>query len=480
MKTRLIVTCSALALWLGGCSLTPEFVQPDLPVPDAWPAEGAKAPLQPGLQPGAKPAAAQAPGAEQSWSQFFTDPRLQGLIRQALEYNRDLRVAALNIEVARASYGVAQADLLPTVNAGAGDTIARTPADLSSVGKATTSRKYTASLGVSSFELDLFGRLRSLEDQALEQFFATEEARVATQISLIAEVANAWLTLLADRKQLALADETLATRQKSFGLIQQSFQRGIGTELDVAQARTAVETARTTQVRLKRQVAQDKNALVLLLGGPLNEARLIEGVTLDSVRLIENLPVGLPSQVLLRRPDIQQAEHSLKAANANIGAARAAFFPTISLTGSLGTASASLTGLFGAGSGAWSFGPQISVPIFDYGRNEATLESAKANQQITVAQYEKAIQSAFREVADALVARATLNDQLAAQHALVEASQANYRLAQARYQAGIDSYLTVLDAQRSLFSAQQDEITVQATRLSNLVTLYKVLGGGRT
>ena len=469
---KLLLTCCAAAL-LSGCSLIPDYMRPDLPVPDAWadgPASKAQAPAQAG----------QTQFADVAWKDFFVDPNLRALIAQALENNRDLRVAALNIEVARASYGVAQADLLPNLDANATGTTSRTPKTLSSATppKAVTARKFTANLGVTSFELDLFGRVRSLEEKALESFLATQEAHDSTQISLIAEVANAYLTLLGDHKLLSLTEETLSTREKSLELIGKSFEAGISSELDLAQARSSVETARVNHAKYIRQVDQDRNALVLLVGAPVGNAAL--GGDLDKLTLVEDLPVGLPSEVLLRRPDIAQAEHSLKAANANIGAARAAFFPTISLTGSAGYASTYLNNLFQAGSGAWSFGPSISMPLFDAGRNQATLDSAKASRDITVAQYEKAIQTAFREVSDALAAKGTLTDQMKAQSNLVEATQSSYRLSQARYDKGVDSYLNVLDSQRSLYSAQQDLVSVQVSRLSNLVTLYKVLGGGRS
>ena len=277
---------------------------------------------------------------------------------------------------------------------------------------------------------------------------------------------------------MALTDETLVTRVKSLDLIERSFERGVGSQLDVSQARSLVETARVNRVRTMRQVEQDKNALTLLVGAPIDDSKFNTGGDLDAVRFVEDLPIGLPSEVLLRRPDIVQAEHSLQAANANIGAARAAFFPTISLTGSAGSASPTLGGLFQAASGAWAFAPQVTAPIFDAGRNWANLDSAKVGRAIAVAQYEKAIQSAFREVADALAAKGTLTEQLTAQTALVEATRASTMLSQARYDHGVDSYLNVLDSQRSLYLAQQDQIAVQAARLANLVELYKVLGGG--
>lgn len=473
MNKIILMTCAAALLT--GCSLAPDYQRPDMPVPGQW-ADGPAA--KDAVANGAKEGVAL--WGDVAWKDFFPDPVLRDLIQAALDNNRDLRVAALNIEVARASYRVTEADLVPNVDAQASETVKRTPRNASSSNPParSTARSLSANLAVTSFEIDLFGRLHSLEQEALEKFLATEQARDATRISLVAEVANAYLTLLGDRKLLALTEETLQTRVKSLELIRASFDRGISSELDLAQARSAVETARVNRAKYLRQVDQDRNALVLLVGAPVDDAKL--GGDLDAVRLVEELPVGLPSEVLLRRPDIAQAEHSLKAANANIGAARAAFFPSISLTGSLGYASSNLSSLFGGGSGAWSFGPSISLPIFDAGRNQAQLDSAKASRDISVAQYEKAIQTAFREVSDALAAKGTLTDQMNAQQALVDATQTSFRLSQARYDRGISSYLDVLDSQRSLYSAQQDMVSVRVTRLSNLVTLYKVLGGGRS
>lgn len=468
---RMPLMTAAAALLLAGCSLVPDYDRPAAPVPAALPQNGA-------TLAGVGPTAADAPvWADIPWQQFFTDPTLQGLIRQALETNRSLRVAALNVEVARATYRVREADTLPEVNATAGESVQRTPRNASTATPARDmiSRKYSASLAVTSFELDLFGRVRSLESAALESYLATEEARTAAQISLIAEVANAYLTLLGDRKLLALTEETLQSRQQSLQLIERSFQLGVGSQLDVSQARSSVETARASRLRYLRQVEQDRNALSLLVGQPVDVA--VPG-DLRTVKLVEDIPVGLSSDVLLRRPDIAQAEHTLKSANANIGAARAAFFPTISLTGSFGLSSNTLQNLFKAGSGAWAFAPSLSLPIFDAGKNEAELDSAKATKDIAVANYEKAIQTAFREVADSLAARGTYGEQLQAQNALVDAYSNSLQLSQARYDRGIDSYLSVLDAQRSLFSAQQEQVTTEVARLSTLVTLYKTLGGG--
>lgn len=482
MRNRLLNSAAGIvvAALVSGCSLIPEYATPAAPIPGAWPDGPAYAGS--GADGKADPSAPL--WADVAWRDFFVDPALQGVIQAALDGNRDLRVAALNIEQARATYRVREADRLPGVNAGAGGSLSRTPGDLTSGagggGKdATITREYTANLGVTAFELDLFGRLRSQSEAARERFLATTQARDSVQISLIAEVANAYLTLLGDRELLALTEDTLRSREKSLDLIRRSFEQGVGTELDVAQARSSVETARASRQLYLRAVARDENALALLMGGPLPTDVPGTKTTLGRTRLVADLPVGLPSETLLRRPDIAQAEYTLKAANADIGAARAAFFPTISLTATLGTASPTLAGLFAAGSGAWSFAPNLSLPIFDGGANQANLDSAKAGRDIAVAEYEKAIQTAFREVADGLAGTGTLTAQLRAQNALVEATRTSLRLSQARYDRGIDSYLNVLDSQRSLFDAQRERVAIEVSRLSNLVTLYKALGGGR-
>ena len=469
MSAHWLSVCGAVLL-VGGCSLAPEASVVPSPVSATWPQGAAYGPVQ-------NSTANQALFDEAGWKAFFADPRLQNLIAQALANNRDLRVATLNIEVARASYRVNAAALLPQVNATASATVQHDPRDVSSTGTTSTSQRFDANLGVTSFELDLFGRLRSLRQQALEQYLATQEARSATQISLVAEVANAWITLLSDRRLLDLSEQTQQSRERSLNLTERSAARGIGTQVDVAQARGALETVRATRQQYLRQVAQDRNALELLVGTPLTETAVAADAPLETVHVIEDLPVGLPSHVMLRRPDIAEAEHSLLAQNANIGAARAAFFPEISLTGALGTASNNLGSLFLFG--AWNFLPQVTVPIFDAGRNQANLDSAKASRDIAVAQFEKAIQTAFREVSDALAARGTLTAQLAAQQAAVAANQEAWKLATARYERGVDSYLAVLDAERNLFTAQQAEVLTIQARLENFVTLYKALGGGR-
>jgi multidrug efflux system outer membrane protein len=425
------------------------------------------------------PAAAQAQStADLGWREFFTDDKLRQVIEQALSGNRDLRVAALNVEKAQAQYRVQRADLFPGVNASGGQSAQRLPADLSSTGEPTITRQYTATLGVSAYELDLFGRVRSLRDAALAQYLATEDAQRSTQISLVAQVATAYLTLAADQERLELAKQTLTSRQETLRITQKSHEFGASSALDVRQVQTTVEAARADVASYTSLVAQDRNALTLLVGGPVKAELLPTAGPQAALTITQDLPAGVPSDVLLKRPDVQQAERTLQAANANIGAARAAFFPRITLTGSAGAASASLDQLFQGGQGFWSFAPQITLPIFDGGRNSANLKVAEVERDIGVAQYEKAIQSAFKDVSDALAQRATIGEQTAAQQDLVTASQDAYRLADARYRRGLDDYLSTLDAQRSLYSAQQGLITARLSQQVNRITLYKVLGGG--
>lgn len=461
--------CLGALLCLAGCAtMAPKYSRPAAPVPAAWP-NGA-----------AYKANAAKPGdpvaTEISWRKFFVAPQLRKVIELALANNRDLRVAALNIEKTRALYRIQRAELIPQIDGTATGSVQRLPADLSGTGHARVAEQYSVGLGVSSYELDLFGRVRSLKDQALEQFLATEEARRAVQISLVSEVANSWLTLAADRERLKLAKDTLESQQSSYNLIQRRFEAGASSQLDLRQAQTRVEAARVDIAFFTARLAQSENALNLLVGTALPPELL--PAKLGSVTMVKDLALGLPSDVLLARPDILSAEHTLKGANANIGAARAAFFPRISLSSSVGTASAKLTDLFQPGSAAWNFVPQISVPLFDAGINRANLEVAEADRDIAVAQYEKAIQTAFREVADTLASHGTLGDQLAAQQSLAEATADSYRLSVARYDRGVDSYLVVLDSQRSTYSAEQDLINVRLALLANQVTLYKVLGGG--
>lgn len=453
---------------LAGCTMAPTYKRPDAPVPASWPTGPAY------KETGADRAGAAA--SDMDWREFYADEKLQKVIGLALNNNRDLRVAALNIEKMRALYRVQRAVILPLPNAAGSLNEYRTPADIGENGQAANVRLYNANVGISSWEVDFFGRIRSLKDSALEQYFATEHARRSAQISLISEVAGAYLTLAADRENLKLAHSTLKAQESSYGMIKRRYELGSSSELDLNQARTRVEAARVDVARYTAFTAADENGLNLLVGAPVPADLLSD--SLDSVAAPKDVTAGLSSQVLLRRPDILQAESLLKAANANIGAARAAFFPTITLTTSIGTTSNDLAGLFKAGAATWSFVPQVNVPIFNSILLWANLEAAKATRQIYVAQYEKAIQTAFREVSDALARRGTIGDQLTAQQSLVNASANTYRLADARYTSGIDSYLTVLDAQRSLYAAQQGLINTRLIRLSNLVNLYKVLGGG--
>jgi len=448
--------------------MAPRYTRPDAPVAAAWP-----------TGPAYKNSVAQAGDPAVSalkWDEFFVNPQLQKLITLALANNRDLRVSALNVEKSRAQYRIQRADLLPTINANAGGSVQRLPAEVSGTGQSMISRNYSLNLGLSTYELDFFGRIRSLKDQALEQFLASDQARRSIQISLVSEVANNYLTLAADRERLKLALDTLESQQASYRLIQGRFTAGASSELDLYQAQTSVDSARVDVARFTTQVAQDENLLTLVVGAQLPAELLPYGFS--AVGALRELPTGVPSEVLQRRPDIMQAEHLLSSANANIGAARAAFFPRITLNTSIGTSSDQLTGLFSPGSLAWGFAPQITLPIFDYGRNSAGLTVAERDRDIFLAQYEKAIQVAFREVADALAQNGTVGKQLEAQQSLTRATSESYRLSQVRYQSGMTSYLSVLDSQRSLYSAQQGLISVNLTRLSNLVTLYKVLGGG--
>jgi multidrug efflux system outer membrane protein len=460
-RVATLAAAMASALLLGGCmSLIPAYERPAAPVPTAYAPELAPA------------GAAGAATADIEWQRYFSDARLRRLIEISLANNRDLRVAVLNIEQARAAYQIKRADELPTV--GAGVTAQRQPGSTGAL-----VNTYAVGLQVTGFELDFFGRVRSLSQAALSQYLASEEARKTVQITLIASVANAYVGLLADDELLRVTRDTLSTRDESFKLTQLKFDNGAASELDFRQAEQLLEGARATLAQTQRQRAQDENALVLLLGQAL-PADLPAGLALASQQVVADLPAGVPSELLTRRPDVRAAEQQLLAANANIGAARAAFFPRISLTANAGTASAELSGLFKSGTWALTGTASLVQTIFDSGRNQANLDVAKVNRDIAVAQYEKAIQTAFREVSDSLAGRATLGEQLRAQTAQTNAAQISFNLADLRYRNGAASYLDVLDAQRSLFTAQQGLVQVQALQAQNLMTLYKVLGGGWT
>lgn len=453
---------AALALTVGlvgGCSLIPDYQRPAAPVANAWQAAHTET------------------DALLLWGTFFHDPQLKALIGGALQNNRDLRVSLLNIEKARAQYRISRADLLPSIDATVSGSSQRTPADLSADGRTGTSHRYDAGVGLASYELDFFGRVRSLNEQALESYLQTIEAQRSAQISLVAEVANAYYQLQADMQLLALSKQTLDSQQQSYLATRSSYQEDVATELDLSQAESTVRSAQARQAKYQRLVEQDRNALVLLVGKPLAPEQMA-GSTPEALALGAVLPAGLPSQVLTQRPDILAAEHALKAANANVGAARAALFPSISLTASAGSASRQMGDLFSGGQGVWSFVPSINVPIFNWGRNQANLDVAKAQTSIEVANYQKAIQKAFREVSDGLVARGELDRQATAQGLLVNANAHSYALAQQRYETGIDTYLNSLDAQRNLFSSQQELVEIRLARSHNVIGLYKALGGG--
>jgi NodT family efflux transporter outer membrane factor (OMF) lipoprotein len=444
----------ALSALLAGCSMMPAYQRPAPPVPGNWPYDSAT---------DGRPAAAL------DWREFFGDERLRGLIATALRNNRDLRVAILNIEQARAQYDIRKADRFPSVGAAVGGS--RAPGS----GGATTTT-YTAGLVVSAWEIDFFGRIASLSEAALAQYFGTEEGRKAAQISLVSSVANGWLSLVADDELLALTRQTLATREESVRLTKLRFDNGVSSELDYQQALSLAESARVALAQQQRQRALDLDTLALLLGESVPSD--VVGSTAMTSLVLPDLPAGLPSGVLAERPDVRQAEQQLVAANANIGAARAAFFPRITLTAGIGTASSQLSGLFRGGSWGFTAAPQLLQPIFDAGRNQAGLRSAQISRDIAVAQYERAIQSAFREVSDALAGRATLADQLRAQSNVAEAEAVRLRLSTLRYDNGVSSYLELLDAQRSLFTARQGVIQTRLQLLQNQVLLYRALGGG--
>lgn len=473
MKNQLIVSslAASLALLLGACSsMAPTYERPAAPVPQAWPTGAAYAPA----------AEAATPAADIPWQQFVLDDRLRQVIAQALANSRDLRKTVANIESARAQYRVQRAALLPTVNAGVSGTRARSAATATTGSSGTVQTQTTsANLSVSSYEVDLFGRVRSLSDAALETYLATEEAGRATRISLIAETASAWLTLGADRSKLALAQQTLESARRSMTVTQKRLDSGVASRVDVRQAETVYQQARADLASTTTAIAQDRNALELLTGSPVADALLPTDLPDTDGVVLADVPAGLSSEVLLSRPDVLQAEHQLRSANADIGAARAAFFPKLSLTAAGGVASTALASLFSGGAATvWSLAPAVTLPIFDGGANRANLAYSQAQQSLYVSTYELAVQTAFQETADALARRGTMAEQLSAQTALVDAAADSYRLANARYTSGVDTFLAALDSQRTLYTAQQTLITTRLTALDNRVTLYRVLGGG--
>ena len=473
--SRSILAVLALSTALAGCNLAPTYVRPVGAVPVALPSGG--------VYP---PAATDAVDVSRiGWRDFFTDPRLRSVIESGIANNRDLRIAAGNVLQARAQARVRRADLLPTVNATGSATFTNNAtgagATTGTGGAGATGSSdleiYSLNAGVSAFEADLFGRVRNLSRAAQEQYFASEEAQRATRISLIAEIATAWLTMASDQDQLSISRQTLGAFEETRRLTSEQFRIGVASELEARQADTNYQSARNDIAALTTRVAQDQNALNLLVGTTVPVDQLPAGLGAGTATR-DALPGSISSDVLLRRPDVLQAEHQLIAENANIGAARAAFFPTISLTATVGTISTALSGLFGGGSFTYNAAPSIGLPLFDGGRNRGNLDYARASQQVAVATYERAIQTAFREVADALAQRGTIDEQVSAQTARANSAQVAARLSDARYRAGVDSFLVSLDAQRTAYAAQQQLVTTRLSRASNLIELYRSLGGG--
>ncbi|HUK14323.1 MAG TPA: efflux transporter outer membrane subunit [Thermoanaerobaculaceae bacterium] len=457
---------AATALALSGCLMIPKYTRPDPPVPPSWPETAT-----------AGGGAETAPLATTvGWQVYFADAQLRSVIELALANNRDLRIAALNIEKAQAVYRIQRGALSPDIGVMASGQMYRVPKTMPELGDPGTFREYTVEAGVSSWELDLFGRLRSLKAAALEQYLATEQARSATQIAIVGAVASGYLALAADEEHLALSRSILEAQTSSAALIQRSNELGVASDLDLREAQSQVDAARAGVATYLGAVATDRNALDALVGAPV-PADLLPGGW-SAVKGMPALSPGVPSEVLVRRPDIVAAEHQLKAANANIGAARATFFPRITLTGGGGSMSDELSKLLGTGSGTWTFTPQLIAPLFAGGSLKANLKAARVDREIAVAQYEKAIQQAFAEVGDALALRRTLVDAREAEELLVDHLGDAYRLSDARYQAGIDSYLAVLVSQRSLLAARHGLVDMRLAEQANLVRLYKVLGGG--
>jgi len=498
---RLIISLITASV-LSACTLAPHYRRPESPVPDRWPSDtvagnttgsaDASASGQPSRSGIGDPSLT----ADQiGWRDFFTDPELQHLIEIALENNRNLRIAVLNVAASEAEYRVQRGALFPAISASGSGLVENLPANatvpLSGLGGAGSSGSalgpggssggtihfYNAGIGFTSYELDLFGRERSLTTQAFEQYLAQSETRRSTQISLVSEVATAYFAVLADRQLLSLTEDTLRSETDSYNLTKAMFEADTTTLLSLRQAESLVDAARASLAQYQRQLSSDIHALTLVLGQSI-PAGLPDAIDLDAEGLLAGLPAGLPSELLTRRPDIMSAEHDLRAANANIGAARAAFLPSIQLTGSGGTASNRLGDLFGKGTGTWSFAPTINLPLFTGGRNRANLDLAHIEKNMAVARYELTIQTAFREVSDALNARETYRDQRNSQQALAAADAEAYRLAEMRFRCGVDSYLSTLDAQRSLYAAEQELVAVRQAELANQVTLYKALGGG--
>ncbi len=462
---RICIFVIIVLLSFSGCTMAPKYTRPESPIPKEWPKGDAYKDIygEKGISE-----------TELKWQDLIPDKRMQKVIDMAIANNRDLKLAALNVEKARAYYNIKRAELLPPIDAGGAWVRQRVPADLSSRKVTGVAEQFSVNLGLLSWEVDFFGRLQSLKDMALEEYLATEEAHRSARTMIIATTAVAYLTYAADRENLSNAKATLAAQKQTYDLIKRRYDIGLASEIDLRRAQTQVDTAVKNVSQFTQLVAQDENTLNLLVGGIVPKDLLPEG--LESILPPKDIAIGLSSEILLRRPDIMASEHRLKSINAAIGAARAAFFPRISLTTTIGTASAELSRLFRSGQETWNFSPQVVMPIFDT-RVWAAYEATKVEREIALASYEKTIQAAFKEVADALAVRGTIDEQLSAQRSLVEATSETYRLASVRYEKGVDSYLSVLDAQRSLYGAQQGLTGVKLANLANKITLYRVLGG---
>lgn len=462
MKLKTLGLSALAILVLSACQLAPEQQAIELPLPQNY----ALASDSTGVK-----------AAELHWQEFFSNAKLQQLIEHSLAHNKDLQIAALNVQRVRALYQIEDSALYPSLDLNASGTRQRLPADLTGTGNAQINQQYSATVGITSYELDFWGKVRNQSEQALQQLYSTEQAQLSSQISLVAELANAWLTYAADQQLLELATHTLHSQQKTLELTEQSYNLGAASALTLQQVKSTVATAKVDIARYQRLLQRDKNALDLLTGIQVSE-QLLPDQPLSKLLKLPELPAGLPSDLLQQRPDLKAAEHDLLAANANIGIAKAAFFPSISLTANAGSASAELDNLFKGGSGSWSFIPSINLPIFNMGRTQANLDVAEAQQQVALVTYQQKIQQAFREVSDSLADREGYAAQLQAQQDLANSNQQSFMLSEARFKQGADSYLQVLDAQRSWYSAQQQLISGQQALLASQISLYKVLGGG--
>lgn len=463
-----IIAAAVLVICISGCSLIPQHQVPKAMIEDAWPKGAAYQNVEVGNR-----------AVNITWKNYFQSDTLRVIIERTLQNNRDLNIALLNIDRVKALYRIQKSGSLPVIDGGGAFSRNGTPEDISATGRSMTTSVFSANIGMTAYELDFFGRVKSLNKEALETYLATEEAFCNTRIALISQVAQAYLNYLADQKLLILAQNTHMAQEQTYEVIKRQFEIGAATRLDMNRAATSVESAKVSIAQYTRLVAQTKNALVQLAGTPVEDL-MDSSDTIDTLDFLKHLPEGMPSEILTTRPDIRQAEHQLFAANADIGAARAALYPSIRLTGNFGLASDRLSSLFDSGAAySWNFVPQISIPIFNRGSLKASIEVARVDEKIAAARYERVVQQAFREVADQLAARGTYEAQLNAQNALVHASQRAYSLSSLRYKNGIDDFLTVLDSQRSLFAAEQKEVTTRQEYLANLISIYKVLGGGQ-